>query len=169
MLDTFSGQSLRSTSGKIGVNVETAFNMRHRLMCVLDKVLDDEVLFGKVELDETYVDSSRKGVGCGRDAGFGTVVQKVKRGLSRQKVCILSGVDDGGHSFARAYSCGSPSQDTTLRLSSNLGQGGSVTTDETVAYERLLESLHMSGLWRTTNSQKRGEEKQTSLRSLQQG
>lgn len=49
------------------------------------------------------------------------VVQKVKRGLSRQKVCILSGVDDGGHSFARAYSCGSPSQDTTLRLSSNLG------------------------------------------------
>ena len=107
-----------------------------------------EVLSGKVELDETYVDSSRKGVGRGRDAGFGTAVQKVKRGLSRQKVCILSGqkvcilsgVDDGGHSFARAYSCGSPSQDTTLRLSSNLGQGGSVTTDETVAYERLLES-----------------------------
>ena len=89
MLDTFSGQSLRSTSGRIGVNVETAFNMRHRLMCVLEKVLDDEVLFGKVELDETYVDSSRKDVGCGRDAGFGTVVQKVKRGLSRQKVCIL--------------------------------------------------------------------------------
>ena len=72
ILDTFSGQSLRSTSGKIGVNMETAFNMRHRLMCVLEKVLDDEVLFGKVELDETYVDSSRKGVGCGRDAGFGT-------------------------------------------------------------------------------------------------
>ena len=68
MLDTFSGQSLRSTSGKIGVNMETAFNMRHRLMCVLEKVLDDEVLSGKVELDETYVDSIRKGVGRGRDA-----------------------------------------------------------------------------------------------------
>ena len=40
ILDTFSGQSLRSTSGRIGVNVETAFNMRHRLMCVLEKVLD---------------------------------------------------------------------------------------------------------------------------------
>lgn len=40
MLDTFSGQSLRSTSGKIGVDMETAFNMHHRLMCVLEKVLD---------------------------------------------------------------------------------------------------------------------------------
>ncbi|MBO8443391.1 MAG: hypothetical protein IAC42_06490 [Spirochaetes bacterium] len=48
--------------------METAFNMRHRLMCVLEKVLDDEVLSGKVELDETYVDSIRKGVGRGRDA-----------------------------------------------------------------------------------------------------
>ena len=40
ILDTFSGQSLRSTSGKIGVDMETAFNMRHRLMCVLEKILD---------------------------------------------------------------------------------------------------------------------------------
>lgn len=140
ILDTFSGQSLRSTGQRIGVDVETAFNMRHRLMCTLEKILDGEVLSGKVELDETYVDSSRKGVDCGRDVGFGTVVQTVKRGLSRQKVCILSGVDDEGHSFARAYSCGSPSQNTTLRLASNLGQCSSVTTDETVAYERLLES-----------------------------
>ena len=40
VLDTFSGQSLRSTSGKIGVDMEIAFNMRHRLMCVLEKILD---------------------------------------------------------------------------------------------------------------------------------
>ncbi|MBO8442344.1 MAG: IS1595 family transposase [Spirochaetes bacterium] len=140
MLDTFSGQSLRSTSGRIGVNVETAFNMRHRLMCVLEKVLDDEVLSGKVELDETYVDSSRKGVGCGRDAGFGTVVQKVKRGLSRQKVCILSAVDKDGNAFARAYNCGTPSQDNAMELACHLADDSSVTTDDTVAYERLLES-----------------------------
>ena len=140
MLDTFSGQSLRSTSGRIGVNVETAFNMRHRLMCVLEKVLDDEVLSGKVELDETYVDSSRKGVGRGRDAGFGTAVQKVKRGLSRQKVCILSAVDKDGNAFARAFNCGTPSQDNAMELACHLADDSSVTTDDTVAYERLLES-----------------------------
>ena len=99
-----------------------------------------EVLSGKVELDETYVDSSRKGVGRGRDAGFGTAVQKVKRGLSRQKVCILSAVDKDGNAFARAYNCGTPSQDNAMELACHLADDSSVTTDDTVAYERLLES-----------------------------
>ena len=99
-----------------------------------------EVLSGKVELDETYVDSSRKGVGRGRDAGFGTAVQKMKRGLSRQKVCILSAVDKDGNAFARAYNCGTPSQDNAMELACHLADDSSVTTDDTVAYERLLES-----------------------------
>ena len=86
------------------------------------------------------LNSSRKGVGCGRDAGFGTVVQKVKRGLSRQKVCILSAVDKDGNAFARAYNCGTPSQDNAMELACHLADDSSVTTDDTVAYERLLES-----------------------------
>lgn len=42
------------------MNIETAFNMRHRIMCMMEKELENEILSGEVELDETFVGASRK-------------------------------------------------------------------------------------------------------------
>lgn len=80
ILDTFEGVGLEKTSRRISVNIETAFNMRHRIMCMMEKELENEVLSGEVELDETFVESSRKSLATEEDAGFGVVAERVKRG-----------------------------------------------------------------------------------------
>ena len=139
ILDTFEGVSLDKTSRKLSVNIETAFNMRHRLMCMMEKELESEILSGEVELDETFVGASRKSLALEEDAGFGMVADRVKRGLSKQKVCIASGVDGSGKAFARAYSCGQFAQNTAMNLSAHLADGSLVTTDNIAAYDRLLK------------------------------
>lgn len=98
ILDTFEGVGLEKTSRRISVNIETAFNMRHRIMCMMEKELENEVLSGEVELDETFVESSRKSLAAEEDAGFGVVAERVKRGLSKQKVYIpAEWMDPGTH------------------------------------------------------------------------
>lgn len=139
IIDTFDGIGLDKTSRKISVNIETAFNMRHRLMCMMEKKLENEILSGDVELDETFVGSSRKSLAMEEDAGFGVASQRVKRGLSKQKVCIASGVDGSGKAFAHAYNCGPFGQATAMNLSSHIADGSLVTTDDTSAYDRLLK------------------------------
>ena len=79
ILDTFEGVGLEKTSRRISVNIETAFNMRHRIMCMMEKELENEVLSGEVELDETFVESSRKSLAAEEDAGFGVVAERVKK------------------------------------------------------------------------------------------
>lgn len=83
-------------------------------MCIMEKELENEVLSGEVELDETFVESSRKSLAAEEDAGFGVVAERVKRGLSKQKVCIASGVDGSGNAFAHAYNCGQFGQTAAL-------------------------------------------------------
>ena len=74
ILDTFEGVGLGKTSRRISVNIETAFNMRHRIMCMMEKELENEILSGEVELDETFVGASRKSLATEEDAGFGVAV-----------------------------------------------------------------------------------------------
>lgn len=138
ILDTFEGVGLEKTSRRISVNIETAFNMRHRIMCMMEKELENEVLSGEVELDETFVESSRKSLAAEDDADFGVVAERVKRGLSKQKVCIASGVDGSGNAFAHAYNCGQFGQTAAMNLSSHIADGSLVTTDNTSSYDRLL-------------------------------
>ena len=138
ILDTFEGTGLDSTRRKISVNIQTAFNMRQRLMCMMEKELENEVLSGEVELDETFVSSSRKSLFREEDACFGVVAQRTKRGLSMQKVCIASGVDASGNAFAHAYNCGHFGQTMAMNLSSHIADGCLVTTDDTASYDRLL-------------------------------
>lgn len=138
ILDAFGGAGLDSSRRKLSVNIETTFNMRHRLMCMMEKELENEVLSGEVELDETFVGSSRKSLSREEDAGFGVFAQRTKRGLSMQKVCIASGVDASGNAFAHAYNCGHFGQTTAMNLSSHIADGCPVTTDDTASYDRLL-------------------------------
>ena len=107
-------------------------------MCMMEKELENEVLSGEVELDETFVESSRKSLAAEEDAGFGVVAERVKRGLSKLKVCIASGVDGSGNAFAHAYNCGQFGQTAAMNLSLHIADGSLVTTDNTSSYDRLL-------------------------------
>ena len=76
--DTLEGVDLDTTSRKIDVNIETAFNTRHRLLCIMEKELENEVLAGEVELDETFVGASRKSFSMEDDAGFEMAVDRAR-------------------------------------------------------------------------------------------
>ena len=52
-IDIFDGVGLDKTCRKLSVNIETSFNMRHCLMYIMEKELENEVLSREVELDET--------------------------------------------------------------------------------------------------------------------
>lgn len=41
MMDTVNGVSLKKTSEKLGLNIETVFSMRHRFLCSLEKHADN--------------------------------------------------------------------------------------------------------------------------------
>ena len=121
------------------MNIETAFNMRHRLMGMMEKAMEQEVLSGSVQLDETYMGTSHKSRAAKDmdESGFST---RIKRGLSRQKVCILSGVDGSGNAFAHSYGCGNPSRKAVSNLSPHIADSCSITTDDTAVYDSLIRA-----------------------------
>ena len=49
-----SGQSLRTISSKVDISVTTAFHWRHKAMEVLTEYQTNEILSGKIQIDETY-------------------------------------------------------------------------------------------------------------------
>ena len=55
MMDTVNGVSLKKTSEKLGINIETVFSMRHRFLCSFEKHADNTKVSGDVQLDETFV------------------------------------------------------------------------------------------------------------------
>ncbi len=54
------GATLKETSFKLGINIATAFNWRHKVLSILNN-LEDEALTGIVEADDTFFLHSQKG------------------------------------------------------------------------------------------------------------
>jgi transposase-like protein len=96
MLDSM---TLRKISSKLPIHLKTAFLWRHRFTQELGKDTPNS-LDGIVEADETYFRQSRKG--CrkltrkprrrGRDG--------IKRGLSKEQVCVLAVIDRSKNEIA---------------------------------------------------------------------
>ena len=106
--DTFDEKPLVETAADINVNPKTAFRMRHKLLVFMEPLTESEVLSKPSELDETFVLESHKGFTSelrdSRDRGG----KAEHRGISDELVCLTTGVERQGKSYAHAYNMGRP-------------------------------------------------------------
>lgn len=98
--DTLSGVPIDKTSERLGISHKSIFEMRHKIMLVLENFQEDEptVVEDVIEADETYVADSYKGSKFGLTAPRaprkrGTAA--TKRGLSNEKICICTAAQRG--------------------------------------------------------------------------
>lgn len=137
MLDTLDGISLRETSEKLGINIATAFRMRHRFLCSLERNADRERVRGDVQLDETFVKGSHKAIHMDGKMLKNDGKRLNARGISREKVCIATMADANGNAFARSYNAGQISRREALNLAQHVDGPCRMTTDRTSAYDQL--------------------------------
>lgn len=94
--------------------------------------------------DETYFRDSYKGCRKGtmsrpaRKSGR----KAAKRGLSKQQVCVVTGIDDVGASFLVVFGRGMLGKERAYKvLNGRIGKGALVATDKVGAYPAVLDRL----------------------------
>lgn len=98
----------------------------------------------RVEIDETYFRDSNKGYRKGtmprpaRKSGR----KAAKRGLSKQQVCVVTGIDDTGTSFLVVSGRGMLGKERAYKvLNGRIGKGALVVTDKAGAYPTVIDRL----------------------------
>ena len=119
ILDTLNAVPLLQTAALLDCCVDTVFNMRHKLLLLLEQLLyeQNEVMDGIVEIDETYVPDSTKGIKRtnGRKARkHGEPAEK--RGLSEEKLCIFMGTNRIGSEVAQCVNRARPSSQEVIEV-----------------------------------------------------
>ena len=108
-----------------------------KLFAVLEGIQDDAVLSGTVWIDETYV-SEAAGKLWHRPDG------NLPRGLSRNKICIAVGVDNGGRSvFVNEGKGMTTAARTWAALGTKIEPGARVVHDMETAHNKLVKELKL--------------------------
>lgn len=142
--------SLRKCAEICSISLPTAFAWRHKILDALSNMMNEVRLAGVVECDETYQLISYKG--NHKKSKTFSMPRKVhhragkasKRGLSKEQVCVTTGVDLSGNSVGRISNLGKP---THLHLSKVLGgrilAGSTFVTDSHRGYSFLAGNMNL--------------------------
>ncbi len=143
---------LRECARRCHVCLKTAYTMRHRLIECLSAYSPSfkvERGCGR-ELDETYLPESFKG---NHTKGSFTMPcpsrhrgkQVHKRGLSREQICVMTGVNDSNETFFEVSGRGVLSRKRAMDvLKGRLEAGSIVATDKAIAYAEVLAELDVA-------------------------
>ena len=119
ILDTLNAVPLLQTAALLDCSVDTVFNMRHKFLILLEQLIyeQDEVMDGIVEIDETYVPDSTRGI----KRTDGRKARKhgesaTKRGLSEEKLCIFMGTNRIGSEIAQCVNRAKPSSQEVIEV-----------------------------------------------------
>ena len=157
------GLSLNKTASICGINKNTAFAWRHKLLEALQNMAASVTLNGIIEADETFFSLSYKGnhklsktFTMPRNAhkrGNSTHT----RGLSKEKVCVPCAVNRNGLSIAKASNTGKVS---TKNLHSvydgRMESGSTLVTDLMNSYVRFAKSNDISLVQLKSGKSKKG-------------
>ena len=138
---SIAGDSMSATAAMCDVTHRTAFNMRHKIMTFLEKDEDSILVEEEVELDEKYVSESHKGKKIEGRPSRRRGEKATKRGISDEKVCLLTAVQRKGDSFLRSYNMGRPSSEEVMNLAPHIKEGSYLWTDNHSSYNKLTEKL----------------------------
>lgn len=143
--DTIYGNAIDYSAKKLGLNHQTVFNMRHKILIALQKFPDSKnILLGEVsELDETFVLDSYKGKQLPDD-----ITRKArkhgakaeKRGISNEYVCICAGIQRNGPAYAATINRAKPDAEELAYLFENhISQGTLILCDGLKSYHVLTK------------------------------
>ena len=138
---TIAGETLKTISNALGINIATAFRMRHKLMCSLEDEEDSARISDQAELDEKYVVKSHKGEKMEHVAGKKRGTPSTKRGISNDQVCLLAGVQRGGGSYLRSFNMARPTSGEVMNLYPHIEEKTYIWTDDCPSYNKLIAAL----------------------------
>ena len=125
--------SLRLIELTCEVSHNTAFLWRHKVFSTVSGWQDHVVLSGRVWIDEMYFEDTR----VGREPG-----SPRRRGLSRDKVCVVVAIDSHKQALAIASENGKPSTERINRaLKEHIRRGSTVVHDCERAHNALVRDL----------------------------
>lgn len=143
---------LRECARRCRVCLKTAYTMRHRLIeCLSAYSPSFRVERGcGCELDETYFPESFKG---NHAKGSFTMPrpsrhrgkQVHRRGLSRERICVMTGVNDSNETFLEVTGRGALSRERAMdALRGRIAAGSVVATDRAAVYVNVLAELEVA-------------------------
>lgn len=143
---------LRECAARCGVCLKTAWTMRLRLIECLKAYSPDFRVGrgGACELDETYFPESFKG---NHSKGPFKMPRRArhrgkevhKRGLSREQICVMTGISDANATFFEVSGRGIVSRKGAMEaLRGRICAGAVVATDKAAAYVDVLRDLKVA-------------------------
>lgn len=139
IVDTINGNSLISTAVKINVSNKTVFRMRHKFLKFLEDEDRPRVLSEQIELDEKYVQKSHKGTHIEGVAPRKRGEPASKRGLSNEKVCIITAIQRFGDAVAQSFNTAKPTSKVCKNFGSHIKEHSFVWTDGLESYTKMLD------------------------------
>ena len=146
----FAQNSLKDCAEKCKISVSTAFFWRHRILDAIREITNKQVLKDKIQCDETYFNESFKG--NHKNSKFVMPRKPHKRGsschlrgISHQKVCVLTALDNSNILYAAPITMGRPASSDLIRVLQNRVKRKSIlVTDSLYAYKNLASFLHLN-------------------------
>ena len=147
MMNSF---SVRRSAEICGINKDTAFIWRHKVLDALQEMQNSVELNGVVEADETFFALSFKG----NHKKSTTFVMPRKahkrgkdihvRGLSREQVCVPCGVNGTGLSVARISNLGKiGTKDLEFAFKNQIGSDSILCCDGATSYRKFANNNHL--------------------------
>lgn len=134
--------SIRKTAIKMGVNPNTVFLFRHKVLNCISKIRKNIKLKGKIEADETYESINLKGTkrNMPRFSKPRSSVGGSKRGISNHQVCIASAIDEFDNCFLEIVGTGPITSDEVKKVfNDKLDKSIILITDCKSSYEKFCK------------------------------
>ena len=110
-------------------------------MALLEECMQKNILSDNIQMDEAFVQGSHKGIHINGLMSRNNGEKSSMRGTSKEKLCIVCGVEPKGAAYARSYNAGQMNSDTLRKFLDHIPRGSTVTTDDNKTYV-LLEREH---------------------------
>ena len=121
------------TAKLVGISIVSAFYNRHKLMYVLNELINKKQLSKKIALDETYLTYQAKGF-----------VNQNRRGISKDKIGIACAIDEHGNYVVHTADRGRPTSSTLIDIFKNTIRPGSIViSDSQRSYHQLMDALNI--------------------------
>ncbi len=127
----FDGYSIKQIANELKICIQTSFRWRHKILAVLENKFMNDTLKGIVEVDETFLLESHKGIKIEDD----DKKIKRKRGISNQQVGLLVAVDRNHNIISQKYGNGKiQTQNVKTILRNRIEEKSVLVTDGCTAY-----------------------------------